>query len=66
VPYGKIWIRKYEAKNKKDDEYLAPKNEEIDNNKPMDETPNKECEIQIFAYEEEQDQGKIISKEEDE
>ena len=32
----------------------------------MDETPNKECEIQIFAYEEEHAQGKRISKEEDE
>ena len=32
----------------------------------MYETPNKECEIQSFAYEEEQAQGRIISKEEDE
>ena len=62
-PYGKIWRRKYEPKTKKDDEDLAPKNEEINKNKLMDETPNKECEIQIFAYEEEQAQGKIISKE---
>jgi hypothetical protein len=30
----------------------------------MDETPNKKCEIQSFAYEEEQAQGRIISKEE--
>jgi hypothetical protein len=66
VPYGKIWRRKYEAESKKDDEYLAPKNGEIDNNKLMDETPNKECEIQSFACEEEQAQGRRISKEEDE
>jgi hypothetical protein len=33
VPYGKIWRRKYEAERKKDDEDIAPKNEEIDNNK---------------------------------
>jgi len=45
---------------------IAPKNEEIDNNKLMDETPNNECEIQSFAYEEKQAQGRIISKEEDE
>ena len=33
----------------------------------MDETPNyKESKIQSFAYEEEQAQGRIISKEEDE
>ena len=32
----------------------------------MDETPNKEREIQIFSYEEEHAQGKRISKEEDE
>jgi hypothetical protein len=32
----------------------------------MVETPNKECEIMSFAYEEEQSQGRIISKEEDE
>jgi hypothetical protein len=30
----------------------------------MYETPNKECEIQSFAYEEEQAQGRRISKEE--
>jgi hypothetical protein len=29
----------------------------------MDETPNKECEIQSFAYEQEQAQGRRISKE---
>jgi hypothetical protein len=63
VPYGKIWRRKPEAERKKYDEDLAPKNEEIDNNKLMDETINKECEIHIFAYEEEQTQGRIISKE---
>jgi hypothetical protein len=58
VPYGKIWRRKSEAESEKDDEDLAPKNEEIDNNKLIDETPNKECEIQSFVYEEEQAQGK--------
>jgi hypothetical protein len=45
VPYGKIWRRKYEAERKKYDEDRAPKNEEIDNKKLMDETSNKECEI---------------------
>jgi hypothetical protein len=66
VPYGKTWRRKSEAKSKKYDEDLAPKNEEIDNNKLMNETPIKECEIHSFAYEEEQAQGRRISKEEDE
>jgi hypothetical protein len=61
---GKIWRTKYEEKIKKDDEDLAPKKEEIDNNKLMDETPNKECEIQSFAYDEKQAQGRITSKEE--
>jgi hypothetical protein len=32
----------------------------------MDETPNKECEIRSFAYEEERAPGRRISKEEDE
>ena len=32
----------------------------------MDENPNKESKIQSFAYEEEQAQGRRISKEEDE
>jgi hypothetical protein len=32
----------------------------------MDETPNKECEIHSFAYEEKQAQGRIICKQEDE
>jgi hypothetical protein len=66
VPYGNIWKIKSEAERKKYDEDLAPKNEEIDNNKLMDETPNKECEIHSFAYEDEQPQVRRISKEEDE
>ena len=66
VPYGKIWRRKSKAESKKYDEDLAQKIKEIDNNKLMDETPNNECEIKSFAYEEEQAQGRRISKEEDE
>jgi len=56
----KIWRRKQERW------WISPKNEEIDKNKLMDETPNKKFEIHSFAYEEEQAQGRGIYKEEDE
>jgi hypothetical protein len=59
ISHRKIWKRKYEGENKKDD--ITPESEEINNKKMMVEGSNNECEIQ---YEIDQAQEREVPVEE--
>jgi hypothetical protein len=60
VPHWKIWRKKFEIQNKKDDENIAP---DIDR-KMISEFPNKEYKDHSCTYKVDQTQERRISKEE--
>jgi len=59
----KIWKWKFEVQSKKDDEYIAPEIDEVNNRIMVGKAYNKEYKNQIFAYKVNQDQEKRVLKE---
>jgi hypothetical protein len=59
----KIWKRKIKVQRKKDDEYIAPEIDEVNNRGMVGKTSNKEYNNQSYAYKVYQDQDKKNPKE---
>jgi hypothetical protein len=60
----KIWKKKFEVQSKKDDEYIAPEIDEVNNKRMVGKASNKEYKKQIFAYKVNQAQEMRVPKEE--
>jgi hypothetical protein len=60
----KIWKRKSEVQSKKDDEYIAPEIDEVNNRRMVGKYSNKEYKNQILEYKMNQDQERRVPKEE--
>jgi hypothetical protein len=58
-----IWKKKSKVPSKKDNEYIAPKIDEVNNMRLVGKTSNKEYNNQIYAYKVYQDQDKKNPKE---
>jgi hypothetical protein len=59
----KIWKRKSEVPSKKDNEYIAPEIDEVNNRRLVGKTSNKEYNNQSYAYKVDQAQDKKTPKE---
>jgi hypothetical protein len=59
----KIWKIKFEVPSKKDDEYIAPEIDEVNNRRLVGKTSNKEYNNQSYAYKVDQAQDKKTPKE---
>jgi hypothetical protein len=51
-----IWKRKSKVQRKKDDEYIAPEIDEVNNRRMVGKASNKEYKNQSFSYKVNQDQ----------
>jgi hypothetical protein len=61
---NRIWKIKSELQSKKDDEYIAPEIDEVNNRRMVGKASNKEYKNQSFAYKVNQAQERRVSKEE--
>jgi hypothetical protein len=59
----KIWKRKSKVQSKKDDEYIAPEIDEVNNRRIVGKASNKEYKNESFAYKVNQAQERRVPKE---